>query len=252
MLKRKAKAVTGHGVHCSRCVSDQGDAPSRNRRQDFKACRVAELPGCRRRPSELLRKSRELRQGSLKPKSRPAREYGNANLLSCQRRDKYLAASRPMNFSHVRPWLQLKMAAKTESFLCDEARIKPSPFADLRILAIRSDKPPIGKFLLCSRHSLTINLLHSRAPVELHSRPGRVVEEMLVQLCPAHRKARSASEIRSRGMFLVHKTDSPEWKGAFWRQRDAQRFQGGDAPGQNALAAGLVDRGRPAIQNSNL
>ena len=147
---------------------------------------------------------------------------------------------------------QPKMAAKTESFLWGEARVEPSPFADLRILAICADQPPIGKFFFCRRHSLAIDLRHSRAPVELHSRPGRMVDEKLMQLCPAHRIARSAREIRSRGIFLVHKTDSSEWKPAFWRQSDAERFQGGDAPGQNALAAGLVDRGRSGIQNSNL
>src|ERR1700674_1940854 len=155
-----------------------------------------------------------------------------------------------MNFSLVRPWPHLKVTAKAESFSSDDPRIKPRPFSDLRILAIRADEPPVGKFLFGRRHRLLIDLHRSRSPAEFHTRLDCVVDKQLMQLYAAHRKARCARKFRPCGMFLVHKPDSTECKGVFRRQADAEHSEGSNTLGQNALSAGLVDRGRSGIQNN--
>ena len=69
-----------------------------------------------------------------------------------------------MNFSHVRPWPHLKVAAKTESFPSGDPRIESSPFADLRILAIRADEPPVGKLLFRDVLTNSFSISITRAP----------------------------------------------------------------------------------------
>src|SRR4029077_5030457 len=165
----------------------------------------------------------ESHQRPFKPQSGIARDYGNADLLAGHRRDKYLAAWRPMNLRHVRPRLHLKVVAKAESFPWGDARIKPRPFADPRILAIGADKPAIGKLLFRSPHKFFLDFHYARAPAALHARLAGVVDEMLMQLYTPHGIGQSARKFRPRGMFRVHKPDSQEWKGAFRRQGDAER-----------------------------
>ena len=172
--------MASHRVHGSRCVTDQRHALPRDCRQDSQACGVTQFPGCLRRSPQFFCKNRESRQSFLKPERGIGRDHGHANLLPRHRRDKYLAASRPVNFSHVRPWPHLKVAAKTESFPSGDPRIEPSPFADLRILAIRADEPTVGKSFLCRRHSLRIDLCHSRSPAEFHARLDCVVDKQLM------------------------------------------------------------------------
>ena len=53
-------------------------------------------------------------------------------------------------------------------------------------------------------------------------------------------------------MFPVHKPDSTERKSVFRRNGYPEPSQCGNTLGQDALSAGLVDRGYPGIQNSYL
>src|ERR1700674_70072 len=155
-----------------------------------------------------------------------------------------------MNFSLVRPWPHLKVTAKAESFSSDDPRIKPSPFADLRILAIRADEPTVGKFLFGRRHRLLIDLHRSRSPAKFHTRLDCVVDKQLMQLYAAHRKARCARKIRACGMFLVHKPDSTECKGVFRWQADAEHPAASNTVGQEPRPAELVNRGRSGTKTN--
>jgi len=155
-----------------------------------------------------------------------------------------------MNFCHVRPRLHLKVTAKTESFSSGASWIKPRPFADLRILAVRSDEPIVGQSFLRSCHSRCIDFRDARTPAELYTLLGCVLHEKLMQFYSTYRQARRAREIRARRMFLVRKPDSFKRKTALLRQGDAERAQSRNTLGQDAFSAGLVDRRISGIENN--
>src|SRR5579871_2628326 len=112
LLKGKAKAVAGHRVYRARSITDQGDTAARNRRQDFQACRVAQLAGGRLGPAKFLGKEREVSNCFIESKLWIPGNYCDADFVPPHRRDKYLAAVRPMHLRHIRPWFQIEMCAE--------------------------------------------------------------------------------------------------------------------------------------------